>query len=784
MLCFISVAVTPSSAFSHSFPSLSFRINPSLTYDMNKNSLREAKHCAGRFDDESATSSITTAAASWLDERIAEERKGYIGTNGTAAADREAKQNARSSARTTATIWERSVRRGSAGKDPGRQAPTRSGSNRQEDSAIMSMPPAKPSRSNNKVVNNSVRSALDDLEKDVLRTMHYKTPLAHVSHKPLGPNINNAENASNKLHTMEQDLVAKTRARGATTGMVTSKRATPFKIYQGEEDAAAKSKEPGVASNAAIKNRVNAFEADMIAKARARSKTSEPTVTMGRKNWEVNMAGVVSKRLTQKEVDVEAKARARGSSSSVAIASQSLNQFEADVEAKAQARLNKGTGTIKNPYPSGVIGVNGVNGHSSRYGVVSSLSKEMDDIIAYKTGISLSNPEPPDNVRVVARPKVNSTEVLSTTIPKSGFSTNKEDNVALEHPYGAGGHRHIHFDNRENSDDEEAGRLAVAVAVKDYEDEDVFIPSAVEYDPDAKPPMYKNRRFRMYGLLGCILIIILLACAIGILTIQEKSDVVPQIPTNAPTCERCSIGIEEQLELEVGSEKLYDPSTSEFLAKEWIINEDPLQVLPEDANLVQRFLLAAFYFESHKLGRWRSCNRQGEKDPDENCSFKRITNIYPMEYEGVPGIRWLSSKHECQWAGINCDELNQTRVIDLPGQDIKGTFPAVLTRLPYVQTITLAWNDFIGQLPDSIDNMKHLLNFEVQYNQFTGNIPLTWSNAKNLQLVNFGGNMLSGQLPTEVGYLRNIKGIFLYENMITGTFPEEFAQLSLLSKFR
>jgi hypothetical protein len=203
-----------------------------------------------------------------------------------------------------------------------------------------------------------------------------------------------------------------------------------------------------------------------------------------------------------------------------------------------------------------------------------------------------------------------------------------------------------------------------------------------------------------------------------------------------------------------------------------------------DENLIQRFLLAAFYFETHILGDWRSCNRPSEENPEDTCSFQKIVSILPLEFEGVPAIRWLSSEHECKWAGISCDELNQTRTIDLSGQDLQGTFPAVLTRLPYLQSIQFAWNNFSGPLPDSIGTMNHLLNFEVQYNQFTGNIPSTWSNAKNFQLMNFANNFLSGELTSAVGLLRNLKGMFLYDNMITGTLPDEFAQVSLLSKFQ
>lgn len=738
----------------------------------NSNSTRDSKSVTTtvRSHGHSVSPSVTSSTASWLDERIAKERKG-VGVNETTSVDREAKNKARNSVGKPGTLREPIDLRDSYNQEASRRVPSRSGSNRQEEGTGTSVPPPKPSRGSNKMVNNSVRSALEDLEKDVLRSLPNTSSKATNFPESLNNSIQEGRTSA-KLQTMEQDVVSKAGAK--TTTFALTKRLVPSKLNRMEKDATDKASAIGSAASATITQRANAFGVDMEAKARARSK---PTGAV-----------VVTKRLNQMEADMAAKQKARGTSSTSAptkslnqleldmaakarAGSTSINQLQADLAAKAQARC----GHLSTKQLSRDFDLAGGN-------LISRLSEEQDEIIAYKTGAASSSSEHPPGVQAIARPKGNASKMLN---PKEGYLTSKGGGViSLEGPYSNGIRKGLDFDMDDFSDDEEAGGLAVAVAVKDYEDDDVFIPAAVEYDPDAKPPMYKNRRFRMYGILGCILLIILLACTIGILAFQEKKGATPtfQIPTSAPTCERCSIGIEEQLELEVGSEKLYDPSTSEFLAKEWIINEDPLQLLPMDANLIQRFLLATFYFETHQLGDWLSCNRQSSDDEDETCSFDRIINIYPLEYEGVPSIRWLSSEHECQWAGINCDELNQTRIIDLPGQDIQGTFPAVLTRLPYVQTITLAWNNFIGQLPDSIGNMKHLLNFEVQYNQFTGNIPLTWSNAKNLQLVNFGGNMLSGQMPTEVGYLRNIKGMFLYENMLTGTFPDEFAQLSLLSK--
>jgi hypothetical protein len=330
--------------------------------------------------------------------------------------------------------------------------------------------------------------------------------------------------------------------------------------------------------------------------------------------------------------------------------------------------------------------------------------------------------------------------------------------------------------------DDAANKLAVAVAVKEDED-DAYIPAAVEYDPDAKPPLYRNRRFRLYSLLACTLIVVMIAGVVGLLS-QQKKEAPDQdeAATTAPTRPGSS-GILEQLELIVGSEVLNDPEGAHYLAKEWIINEDPLQLSPEDSNLVQRYLLAVIYFKLHEEGDWLSCNAPTEDEPDDFCLFQKLINIYPREYRSIAWYRWLSANHECSWAGIFCDEFFQLRTIDLAGQDIVGTLPTEMTYFPFLQGIGLAWNKIHGTLPIEYGEMPHLLNFELHYNQLTGSIPREWARAKNLQLFNVASNEISGALPSDFGAMSNLKGLFLFENILTGTFPSELGQLSLLSKY-
>ena len=47
--------------------------------------------------------------------------------------------------------------------------------------------------------------------------------------------------------------------------------------------------------------------------------------------------------------------------------------------------------------------------------------------------------------------------------------------------------------------------LAVAMAV-DAGAEDDYVYAAIEYDPDSKPPLHRNRRFRVYTCLAIVLI--------------------------------------------------------------------------------------------------------------------------------------------------------------------------------------------------------------------------------------------------------------------------------------
>lgn len=196
------------------------------------------------------------------------------------------------------------------------------------------------------------------------------------------------------------------------------------------------------------------------------------------------------------------------------------------------------------------------------------------------------------------------------------------------------------------------GELAVATAIEEEEDNS-FIPAAVEFDPDAKPPLYKNRRVRLFGCLGLLFVVAAAVAAVVITQVAGK-DNGPTGPTMAPTTQRDVLGLEEQLVEVFGSRYFEDPASMQSKALEWLINEDQFQVQPGAENLVQRYIMAYLYYETTQEGPWRTCNPPVGDQPDF-CYFEYLTNANPTyNFLEMYWHRWLSKLHECEWAGVIC----------------------------------------------------------------------------------------------------------------------------------
>jgi hypothetical protein len=199
--------------------------------------------------------------------------------------------------------------------------------------------------------------------------------------------------------------------------------------------------------------------------------------------------------------------------------------------------------------------------------------------------------------------------------------------------------------------------LAVAFAVEE-EENDTLIPSAIQYDPDAKPPIYRNRRFRMYACLALSTLIIgTVGAVLGIVLTNDEAS--PEIPL------RATLGIRENIELFLDSSQVLDDVTSPYRkALDWIMYDDAMAVTPDDSNLYQRFLAVYFYFATSVKKPWDGpCAPEG--GDEGSCQYDYIFTPVPFKTISRNGIRWLSGEDECTWVGVDCDESFQIRGIDL-----------------------------------------------------------------------------------------------------------------------
>jgi len=97
------------------------------------------------------------------------------------------------------------------------------------------------------------------------------------------------------------------------------------------------------------------------------------------------------------------------------------------------------------------------------------------------------------------------------------------------------------------------------------------------------------------------------------------------------------------------------------------------------------------------------------------------------------------------------------------GQNITGTLPTEISKLPYLQSIVFSHNEFTGTIPEVYADMKQL-GIQLHYNMLTGLIPDVYWRSNNLRYLNLASNFLTGTISQEVGRANQMKGLYLFDN--------------------
>lgn len=368
--------------------------------------------------------------------------------------------------------------------------------------------------------------------------------------------------------------------------------------------------------------------------------------------------------------------------------------------------------------------------------------------------------------------------------------------------------------------------LAVATAI-DANDEDDYIYAAIEYDPDSKPPLHKNRRFRVYTCLA--LMIVAAVCAIVAVYVAKGSKGVEitekeelwdgdptTSPTLAPTTDREASGIREQVEAQILQRGAnftdMDPSDPRYQALDWILHYDQLQLDSDDVNLYQRYVLAllAFTFDSlawYACGEHRKFGNVTENFVTEECRVQNMATGQVEEHSV-----WLSSTEECDWYGVICSSDEVVRGVELMGNDLIGEIPPEISQLRFLQYLALNGNCLYGTVPHEFGSMPNLLSLELHGNGLSGSLPVEIYDASKLQLLNVamqfqfssvcrrsdgrvvntlykGGDPYSGEfnnglsgpvLGQNVSRWSSMKGLHLFDNWFDGWIDDGIGKLKYL----
>ncbi|GLU18027.1 hypothetical protein SLE2022_343500 [Rubroshorea leprosula] len=146
---------------------------------------------------------------------------------------------------------------------------------------------------------------------------------------------------------------------------------------------------------------------------------------------------------------------------------------------------------------------------------------------------------------------------------------------------------------------------------------------------------------------------------------------------------------------------------------------------------------------------------------------------------------WFSPPKDRFENSVNCSSGSPPHVVSivLKKQNLPGTLPPGLVRLPYLQNIDLSLNYLSSSIPAEWGSMQ-LVNISLVGNHLTGLIPKEIGNISTLRYFTVEFNQLSGPLPRELGDLTHIENLHLSSNNFTGELPTTFTWLTSMQHFR
>ncbi|CAB9530794.1 LRR receptor-like serine threonine-protein kinase [Seminavis robusta] len=251
---------------------------------------------------------------------------------------------------------------------------------------------------------------------------------------------------------------------------------------------------------------------------------------------------------------------------------------------------------------------------------------------------------------------------------------------------------------------------------------------------------------------------------------------------------------------------LEDPESPQSMAFEWLVEEiDILRNLTEQ-RVVQRFVLATFYFANSKE-QWFSSDNWLNHSVHE-CLwysgleqwyfFVEANNVLPLDHispceqdpagylqdgilyqgEGILKHFWLPY-NRLLGSGIPPELylLTDLKSLALDELNLTSTIPDELFNLSNLEYLSMMFCGLFGSIPEAIGQLSKL--GIVYMGILTGTLPSSlYSLTNSMAGIILSGNQLTGPLPTELGLLTKLRGLVLDTNLFTGEIPTELGQFT------
>jgi hypothetical protein len=205
-------------------------------------------------------------------------------------------------------------------------------------------------------------------------------------------------------------------------------------------------------------------------------------------------------------------------------------------------------------------------------------------------------------------------------------------------------------------------------------------------------------------------------------------------------------------------------TTPQGKATDWIINQDEFQLCPGDEKIIQRWVMAIFYYSTAGQD-W---------------------NITGTPSTSTP---FLGNDNECNWFGISCtrplfDENEEcVKAIRFEKRELAGTIPTELGLLPELAVIEMEQGKTSGTIPTELGRLENMVFIDMDFNLLTGSLPTDLYQLTKLKTLDVNNNQLTGTINTAIGRMVNLDFVQLQNNSFEGTIPTEFGLLTKLETF-